>query len=69
MNRALLRASVVPLTHEPQDDLSGHTTVAERLALVAEMSAEMWTLAGKSLTVYTRSDMPVAVRALRADEA
>ena len=69
MNRALLRANVVPLTPASHDDLSPHTTVAERLALVAELTAEMWALAGTIVPVYTRSEMPVAMITRTAHEA
>jgi hypothetical protein len=68
MNRAGLHATVYPLGEEPGDDLRQHTSPAERLTLVAELTREMWTLTGREIPSYARSDMPVAVVPLRKRE-
>lgn len=44
---------------EPGDDISGMTTVAQRLALVEELSVRAWELTGQALPAYSRSEMPV----------
>ncbi len=63
-NRAALRARVFPLAREPRDDLIGHTSAAQRLALVADLTREMWALAGLKIPDYARAEMPVVVRSL-----
>jgi hypothetical protein len=50
------------LGDEPDDDLSQITTVEERLAMVAVLTAEAWSLAGKPLPAYARHETPVARR-------
>jgi hypothetical protein len=50
------------LGEEPDDDLSAESTPDERLAMVAVLSARMWTLTGKPLATYERSTMPVRMR-------
>jgi len=37
----------------------------ERLAAVAELTAEAWRLSGRPLPSYTRASMPVAVTKLK----
>jgi hypothetical protein len=49
------------LGEEPGDDLSAVTTVAERLAMVAELSRRMELLLRRETPSYTRSTMPVRV--------
>lgn len=61
LNRAALRAHVFPLAGEPRDDLSACTTAAQRLALVAVLTREMWALTGQGIPTYTRAEIPVAV--------
>jgi hypothetical protein len=46
---------------EPSDDLSATTTVQERLAMMWPLALEAWTLAGRPLPDYTRSETPVKV--------
>ena len=40
-------------------------TPNERVAAVAELTAEAWRLAGRPLPSYTRATMPVVVSTLR----
>ncbi len=47
------------LGEEPSDDLSATTTAEERLAMVAELTRELWTLTGDRLPDYPRSEAPV----------
>jgi len=68
MDRAALRAKVFQLGHEPRVNLNHETTAAERLALVAELSREMWALTGREIPAYSRSEMPVAVVFLKDRE-
>jgi hypothetical protein len=46
------------LGEEPGDDLSATTTPAERLAMMWPLAVEAWTLAGRSIPEYRRSEMP-----------
>ena len=47
------------LGEEPGDDLSAETTAEQRLAMVWELSARMWELAGSPRPRYARRDMPI----------
>jgi len=47
------------LGQEPSDDLSGATTPEERLAMMWQLALEAWTLTGRPLPDYTRSEAPV----------
>ncbi len=47
------------LGEEPGDDLSAETTAEQRLAMVWELTARMWELAGSPRPSYARSDMPI----------
>jgi hypothetical protein len=51
---------VFQLGHEPGDDLSASTTAEERLAMVATLTLEAWSLSGRRLPDYTRAETPVA---------
>jgi hypothetical protein len=44
---------------EPGDDLSASTTAAERLAMVWPLTLEAWSLTGKVLPDYPRSQAPI----------
>lgn len=46
---------------EPSDDLSATTTVEERLAMMGPLAVRAWTLAGRELPRYARSEMPGCV--------
>lgn len=48
----------VPLTAEPLTDPRDASTVDERLALVAKLTAEQWRMAGLELPTYARHEMP-----------
>lgn len=61
LNRAALRAHVFPLGGEPREDAGAGMNAAERLALVADLSREMWALTGRPVPTYTRAEMPVAM--------
>jgi hypothetical protein len=50
---------------EPTDDLRPTTTAEERLRMLADLSAESWTLSGLPEPDYTRDRSPVRVRPLR----
>ncbi|GEM_PF-841123 len=43
---------------EPNDDLTGATTAAERMAMVWRLSLDAWAMAGKPLPDYRREQMP-----------
>ena len=55
---------VYDLGAEPDEDLSGSTTVQERLAMMWPLALEAWRLSGRELPEYERAEMPVAVRPL-----
>jgi hypothetical protein len=46
------------LGEEPGDDLSDITTPSERLAMMWGLAQEGWALAGRSLPIYDRSNIP-----------
>jgi hypothetical protein len=46
----------------PGDDLSGVTTVAERLAMMWPLALEAWALTGQPLAAYPRREIPVSFR-------
>lgn len=46
------------LGQEPPDDLSDSTTPAERLAMMWPLAREGWLLAGRSLPMYSRENVP-----------
>lgn len=54
-------AGVYRLGEEPSEDLSAVTTAEQRLGLVWELTARMWTLTGRPLPSYARSEIPVVV--------
>ena len=61
LNRADLRARVFPLAHEVREESAGYATPDQRLALVAELTREMWALSGRELPAYSRSEIPVQI--------
>jgi hypothetical protein len=67
-NRANLRARVVPLAEEGREDVSAYGSAEERLALVAELTREMWELRGWEIPTYSRAEIPVVIRSLRDKE-
>lgn len=58
-NRSNLHVRVFPLGEEPSEDLSATTTIDERLAMVASLSEEAWTLTGSQMPHYLRQNIPV----------
>jgi hypothetical protein len=58
---------VVPLGAEPEGDLLAHSTVAERLALVEEITRETWALAKKPMPRFNRHDAPIRIISLSQD--
>jgi hypothetical protein len=63
--RRSLTVRIVPLGAERSHDVAAGTTVAQRLALLAELSREGWALSGKPVPQYARSKIPVRVVPLR----
>ncbi len=49
------------LGSEPSDDLSDSTTAERRLEMMWPMALEAWSLSGRPLPAYTRSETPVRV--------
>jgi hypothetical protein len=60
-HRAVGPIRITRLGDDSGDDLSATTTVEERIAMVAVLSARMWELTGWRLPSYTRATMPVRV--------
>ena len=58
-NRSNLHVRVFPLGEEPSEDLSASTTADQRLAMVASLSEEAWTLTGNQMPHYLRHNIPV----------
>ena len=65
MHRSRMTARVVPLASPEAGDARMGGTVEERLAAVAELTAEAWRLSGRPLPSYTRATIPVVVATLR----
>ena len=61
MKRAELHARILPLADEGREDHKVYGTAAQRLALVEELTREMWLLGGKDLPAYQRSEIPLKV--------
>jgi hypothetical protein len=57
---------VVPLSSVEAGDPRMDGTVNERVAAVAELTAEAWRLAGRPWREYTRATMPVVLATLAA---
>ncbi len=57
---------MVPLTSPEAGDSRMGGTVAERVAAVAVLTQQAWTLARKPLPTYTRATIPVVVTTLSA---
>lgn len=49
------------LGEEPSDDLSGTTTVSERVAMVWQMTKDSWSSAGRTIPDYLRRETPIQV--------
>ena len=59
-----MTARVVPLTSDAAGDARVGGSVAERLALIAELSSRAWALTKQQLPSYTRRTMPVKLTTL-----
>ncbi len=53
--------SRTPLSRRNDDDLSGSTTAAERLAMMWPLALEAWLLTGAPLPSYERAEAEVRV--------
>ena len=63
-DRGGMTARVVPLASDEAGDARVGGTVAERLALVGELSRRMWAASGQPFPTYTRQTMPVRLTTL-----
>jgi len=61
-----MTARVVPLSSPEAGDSRMGGAVNARVAAVAVLTQEAWTLAGKPLPKYTRATIPVVVTTLSA---
>ncbi len=59
-----MTARIVPLNSREAGEARVAGTIAERIALVAELSEMMWARTGRPLPSYTRATMPVVIRKL-----
>lgn len=57
---------VVPLESREAAEVPSADTITERLAMVSELSRMAWLASGRPLPAYSRSNMPVQFRPLRA---
>lgn len=69
MRRPVASVETRSLRDLPDDGLATPGTSASRLALVETLTMEAWALAGRSVPVYARAEMPVSVRPLQAAAA
>jgi hypothetical protein len=63
-DRSRMTARVVPLGSDEATDARVAGTVAERLAILSELSRRMWALTQQPVPSYTRSTMPVKLSTL-----
>jgi hypothetical protein len=63
-DRSKMTVRIVPLRSDEAGDARVGGTVAERVALVGELSRRMWALTGQPLPSYTRATMPVKLSTL-----
>lgn len=61
-----MTARVVPLDSAEAAEARVGGTVAERVALVAELSRLLWARTGRPLPTYSRATMPIVLTTLRA---
>ena len=59
-----MTARIVPLTSDEAGDSRMGGTPDQRVAAVAELTAEAWRLAGRAFPTYTRQTMPVVLATL-----
>ena len=65
-DRRDMTVRVVPLQSAEAGDSRVGGTVAERVALVVTLSAELWARTQRPLPTYTRETIPFALKPLRA---
>jgi hypothetical protein len=63
--RAQWPVRVMRLKDVSQDDVAAYTTAAERVLMVAQLTAEAWALGGWPTPAYERSRTPIALRPMR----
>jgi hypothetical protein len=63
-NRPEMTARIVPLRSDEAGDGRVGGTVAERLALVGELSRRMWALTKQPAPAYTRRTIPAKLTTL-----
>jgi hypothetical protein len=65
MDRSKMTARVVHLTSAEAGDARMGGTPDERVAAVADLTAEAWRLAGRALPQYSRATMPIVLGTLQ----
>ena len=65
-DRSKMAVRLVPLQSHEAGDALMDGTVAERVAVVPELTALGWALAKLPLPAYTRATMPVAITTVAA---
>ena len=68
-DRGKIEARVVPLRSREAGDARVGGTVAERVALVAELSRLLWARTGRAHPTYTRATMPIVITTLGAQSS
>jgi hypothetical protein len=63
-DRHAMTVRIVPLHSQAAGDARVGGSIAERLALVAELSQRSWTLTGKTAPTYTRDVIPFRLTTL-----
>jgi hypothetical protein len=63
--RAQWPVRVMRLEDASHDDVAAYTTAAERVLMVAQLTAEAWALSGSPTPAYERSRTPIALRPMR----
>ena len=56
-----MTARVVSLRSPEASDARVGGTIAERIAIISTLSAELWTRTGRPLPAYTRATLPIAI--------
>jgi len=64
-DRKNVQVRIVPLRSVEAGESRVAGSVAERVALVADLSRQAWALTGRPIPTYTRKTMPVRVVSLR----
>ncbi len=64
-DRRDMTVRVVPLRSREAAEARVGGTAADRVALVARLSEELWALTHQPLPAYTRATMPILITSLR----